>query len=559
MATAGEEPLLQSVDTRGRKPYGDSDVLGVLLRGENFLPRVLVMGERAVVSAAQPLAAAAGVEMIRAGGNAVDAAIAANAALTVVRPGSCGIGGDLFALVYDPRDGRVHCVNGSGRAPAGATQSRYVDMGWDEMPKRGPLAVTVPGCVDGWRHLHQRFAAREWSSLFEPAIGYARDGWPISPATHRSIARGGSSDEFSDVWKENYVSHLPAGPGGLFRTPNLAKAFEAIAREGADAFYQGEIGAELARTVQDAGGFLTPADLADHATTEEEPIRARYAGHDVYQTPPNSQGLVALIGLQVLERLGEGPLTDSEAGRIHRQLAAYLEGLRIRDAHVADPQWMTRDVEHLIDSAACAEIARGIDLNSPAIGPLDLRFGGDTTALAAADSDGWVVVLIQSLFHGMGSRVTVPGWGIVLHSRGAGFNLQEGHPNCLAPNKRPLHTLCASIVCRENEPVIGFGTEGGHLQPQVHMQVLSRMLNDGANVQEAIEAPRWCYDVEKKNVRLEGRIASEAAGELEAFGYPVQIDRAYSSMGQSHGVQVLQSGTLAGGADPRSEGYVLWL
>lgn len=449
------------------------------------MPRPLVMGRRAVVAAAHPLAAQAGIAVLQAGGNAVDAAIAANAAVGVVRPGSCGVGGDLFALVFDPRDGHVHFVNGSGPSPAAATVDAYRARGLSEMPANGPLSITVPGCVDGWHVLHQRFGRMPWRDLFAPAIALADDGYPITPPSWRSLSHMAKSADYPPAWHEAYARFLPDRPGGTYRIPQLGRALAAIAQGGRDAFYHGDIAKAMVATVQGAGGLLALDDLAAHASTFDRPLRVDYADHIIYQTPPNTQGLVTLIGLKVLEQLrGRGRRNDGGPGgirggepsggahglsnpvsaRIHMQVAAYLEALKLRDLFVADPAWMPRPAASFLEAEALQRLADSIDLTRPATGPAGATRVGDTTALATADADGWVVVLIQSLFANMGSRVTVPGWGIVLQNRGYGFRLEEGHPNAVAPRKRPMHTLNASLVCRNGRPVIGFATEGGHLQ-----------------------------------------------------------------------------------------------
>ncbi|HXF57652.1 MAG TPA: gamma-glutamyltransferase family protein [Actinomycetota bacterium] len=547
----------------------------------------------ACVASPHYLASAAGLAVLASGGNAVDAAVATNLTLGVVAPYLCGFGGDLFAMVW--RDG-VAAYNGSGRAPVAATpeavraalESRRGPGGPEgsaadgpegsaagepegsgaaegpdgslaprHVPLFGPLSVTVPGAPEAWFALLDRFGTRSFGDLARWALRYAREGFPVSARAAESFerARGRyAGHPWAEAWFEAYGS---VRAGSELRQPELARTIELLAEDGPDAYYRGPIGEAIARCVRSLGGLLSEEDLAAHRGQWVEPLRAPYREVEVLELPPNTQGATALEALRIVE--AAGPLPPDGPDRHHLLIEATKLALLDRDTHLGDPDHMRVPAERLLADDWVGERAR-------AIGPLrasrlppgrDLPPG--TAYLCAADREGTLVSLIQSNFTGFGSGVRVPGWGINLQNRGASFTLDPSHVNAVGPRKRPLHTLIPAMALREGRPWLAFGTMGGQGQPQFQLQLLVRVVDDGEDLQRAVDAPRWLVSSEDWSVEAESRFGVRFAAELRARGHELRLAGAYESIfGHAHAIAVTPQGYLAA-TDPRAEGAAVGL
>ncbi|MGH3682357.1 MAG: gamma-glutamyltransferase family protein, partial [Natronosporangium sp.] len=478
-----------------------------------------VYAPRGVCATSQPLAAAAGAGVLQRGGNAVDAAIATATALTVLQPISNDIGGDLFAMVWDGQ--RLHGLNGSGRAPAALTRDEVEPGPGGGMPERGWPPVTVPGAPAGWRDLHDRFGSLPFRELLADAIGYAEHGYPVSPSVAQQwrvgVARhatltGPEYDEWGRVWT---IDGQAPRAGQRWRNPDAARTLRLIADSRAEAFYHGEIGQALADHAARTGGFLTTADLAGHSSSWVEPVAADYHGHQVWELPPNGQGIAALLALSILDGLDLSGADEAE--RRHIEIEAMKLGFADAQAYVADPD--------LVDVPTAALLRRAYaDRRRAEIGPVaaDPKPGdpirGGTVYLCTADADGLMVSLIQSNFMGFGSYVAVPGYGFGLQNRGAGFSLDPDHPNVLAPGKRPFHTIIPGFLTRDGAPVGPFGVMGGHMQPQGHLQLLVRTLDEGLDPQAALDAPRWFWAAGRR-VHAEPELGDAVLAGLRARGH----------------------------------------
>lgn len=499
---------------------------------------------------------------MRMGGNAVDAAIAVNAVLNVTQPGQCGIGGDLFALVYFRREGRVRFLNASGRSPKSADPERFLAQGSRHVPQRGIYSVTVPGCVDGWAKLHEAYGTLPLATLLEPAVRLAREGFPISHYMASLIEAHLRLDPHP-TWLQTYAPHGRAPrPGAIFRQPDLAATLEAIGREGRDAFYCGRVAEAAVALGKEFGGWFSLEDFAEHTSDWGEPISTEYHGYTVYETPPNTQGFAALMGLNVMAGWRDRGWAWDDPDRVHHMVEAKKRIYVERDAHVADPAFYRAPLERLLSEKTAAEIRASIDPERA--GPIHdspLRLGG-TTYFAIADAEGNLVSCVQSLYKGFGALVVPPGTGVSLHNRGAHFSLRPDHPNRLEPRKRPFHTLIASMAFRGSEPVLVFGTMGGCGQPQTHMQVFANLFDYGMDIQTAIEAPRWAHDIAdavapQNELFVEARFGEKVLAELVRRGHKVRVMDAYDPRaGNAQGI-VIEQGVYMGGADPRGDGVAI--
>jgi gamma-glutamyltranspeptidase/glutathione hydrolase len=535
-----------------------------------------VYAPRGAVATSQPLAAAAGLAALRRGGNAVDAAIATAVALTVVQPGSNDIGGDLFALVWDGNT--LHGLNGSGRSPAAFTPELVRERGAgttasaalggaqagaaEVVPERGWLPVTVPGAPAGWRDLHERFGALPFPDLFTDAIGYAEHGYPVSPTvaagwnrTVQVLHAALSGPEFTE-WSRVFA---PGGraprAGERWRNPDAARTLRLIADTGADAFYRGEIAAAVVDFAARTGGLLCAEDLDKHTSTWVEPISASYRGYEIWEIPPNGQGLAALIALQVLEGFDLAGASLEE--RLHWQIEAMKLGFADAHAYVADPDHAPTPVSELLDNGYAARRRALIGPSASMPGPGDPLRGG-TVYLCAADAGGMMVSLIQSNYMGFGSHVVVPGTGFTLQNRGAGFVLEPGHPNVAAPGKRPFHTIIPGFLTRGGAPVGPFGVMGGHMQPQGHVQVVLGTVDDGLDPQRVLDRPRWYWHAGTE-VRVEPGMVADEAGRvavdgLRRRGHDVRVgDPGHFGYGQA--IWRLPDGAgYVAGSEPRADG-----
>jgi gamma-glutamyltranspeptidase / glutathione hydrolase len=515
---------------------------------------------RGMVVTPHPLATGTGVEVLRAGGSAVDAAVAANATLAVVYCNACGLGGDAFALVWDPREGRLHGFNGSGRSPAALTIDAVRAAGHDAMPQRGPLTIDVPGAVDAWVQLLDRFGRRSLADALLPAARTAEDGYELTAITARAIRA--ALPAFDDAARA--VFSAAGGPGDTFRQPLLAVTLRTIADGGREAFYGGPIGKEVARAVQDAGGALTPDDIAEHRGDWVDPISTVYGGVEVATIPPNSQGITALMALNVLSTL-DWPM-DSPVARLHAQIEAIKVAWSERDRCVADPDrglaetsvLLSRDHSRWLGSRLSrGEAHRYTPTNPP---------GGGTVYLCAADSDGMMVSLIESNYMGFGSGIMGGRTGIMLQNRGAYFSLDPSHPNALAPRSRTLHTLMPGMLLRDGRAEVALGAMGGDGQPQTMVQLVTGLLDDGLDPQAVVDRPRWVVGTEGAGLPL-GHVSLEADGwdasiveALEALGHDAAlIEPRTPATGWAQVIRRRPDGSYEGGADPRADSLVAGL
>jgi gamma-glutamyltranspeptidase / glutathione hydrolase len=503
-----------------------------------------------VVATPHYLASSAGLAMLASGGNAVDAALAANLTLAVVTPYMCGVGGDLLAIVWD---GEVNAYRGVGRAPANATLDAVRrEAGSDTMPTFGPHPCTVPGGVDGWFTLLERWGTRSFAEVSAAAVAYAEDGFPLTRRGAWFFGRNAMAFEHFGLFDfGNYYGSPTAG--SWLRQPELARTLRTLSDEGPDVYYRGRIGAAIAERLQRAGGFMATDDLAAHTGAWVEPLRATVRGTEVLELPPPTQGVTALEALRIAHGFdlgADGP------DREHLLIEAMKLALGDRDLHVGDPDAMTTRAESLLADDFIADRRSLIDPASARQLAPRLTPHGGTIYLNAADHDGLLVSLIQSNFFGAGCGLRVDEWGINLHNRGSGFNLLDGHPNAFGPKKMPLHTLIPGLALRDGKPWLVFGSEGGHGQAQTHLQVLTRMLVDEADPQAAISAPRFTVDPESGRVAVEDRFDPAWIDELRGRGHEIDVVPAHRhGPGIAHAIECLHPGYRAG-SDPRAEGGV---
>ena len=525
--------------------------------------RSMVMSTRGIVAAENPLAAQAGAVLLATGGHAVDAAIAANAVMGVVAPMMNGVGGDLFAIVYDASTGSIHGLNASGWAPAGATIEFLTSRGMTTMPQAGIHSVTVPGAVSGWMALHEKFGHESIDSILSAAIFHAEEGFPVSEITALEWL-GGVPALQAD--RNAAALYLPGGrspaAGEIFRNPDLSRTLQAIGRDGAHAFYSGEIAKRILKCSAEQGGAHTAADFEEYNAEWVTPLTTNYRGWDVYEIPPNSQGIAALVMLNILEGL---PLTDMGRGSaetlhamIEAKKLAYADMLR----HAGDPRFSRVPVEALLSKAYARRRAALIDperaANSVDAGHLP-EHGGDTTYLCAIDAIGNIVSLIQSNFASFGSGVVPNGAGFALQSRGGLFTLDPSHPNALEPRKRPLQTVIPGFMRRDHLS-IAFGVMGGWNQPQAHVQFISNVVDHGLNIQQALEAPRFVkLTFSGTDVMMESRFPEDVRRGLERKGHEIDLQGEFSNMvgGGQAVMHDARSGVNYGSSDPRKDGAAI--
>jgi gamma-glutamyltranspeptidase/glutathione hydrolase len=498
------------------------------------------------------LASATGLAVLATGGNAMDAAVATNLTLGVVTPYLCGYGGDLFAIVW--KDG-VHAYNGSGRAPAAATPEAVRNsVGGEQMPTFGPHSVTVPGAVEAWFALLERFGTRWFGDLVRPARRYAHEGFVLTARAEASLARAREVFAGSPEWMAVYGE---ASAGHLLRQSGLTRTIDMLSTDGPDAIYRGQIGQAIVEQVRSLGGLMAEEDLMEHRGDWVQPISIDYRGVEILELPPNTQGVAVLEALRIVQEWGELP--PDGADRHHLLIEAMKLALADRDAHVTDAGSMKVSPQDLLTDAWTSDRVRALDprkASEPASGRAAV---GGTAYMCAADGDGMCVSLIQSNYMGFGSGVTVPDWGINLQNRGAYFSLDPGHVNVIAPRKRTLHTLIPAMALRDGRPWFVFGSMGGDGQAQTHLQLLTRIVDDGEDVQRAIAAPRWVVSPEDWSVVAESRFDARWVDDLRARGHDVSLTAELDPlMGHAHAILVERQG-YAGATDPRAEGAVLGL
>ena len=462
------------------------------ITGHSFATRSEVIAQNGMAATSHPLATQVAIDVLKSGGSAIDAAIAANAVLGLMEPTGCGIGGDLFALVWDAKTQKLHGLNASGRSPKDLTLEYFKENNLTKVPSYGPLPVTVPGAVDGWFELHKKFGVLPMDKVLEPAITYARKGFPVTELIAYYMQRSAYVLGKYPNFKETYMPNgkMPA-KGEIFRNLDLANTYEKIAKGGRDAFYKGDIAKTIASYIKEQGGFLSYDDLASHKSEWVEPVSANYRGYDVWELPPNGQGIAALQILNILEGFDIASMGFGSAEYLHHFIEAKKLAYEDRAHHYADMQHANVPLERLISKEYATERRKLLNQNRAARsyepGSLDTP---STIYLTVADKDGNMVSLIQSNYRGMGSGMTPWGLGFVLQDRGEGFNLAEGFLNTYAPGKRPFHTIIPGFITKDGKPYVSFGVMGGGMQPQGHVQIVVNMIDFGMNLQEAGDAPR---------------------------------------------------------------------
>ncbi len=532
--------------------------------------RSVAVGRNGMIATSQALASSAGLKVLQDGGNAVDAAVTAAAVLAVVEPSMNGIGGDLLAIVWDAKNQRVHALDATGRSAYAATPEEFVRRGLTSMPGDGPLPVDVPGVVDGWDQLLGRFGTIPLAAAMQPAIRYAREGFPV-----QEIIAAGWNDSAVRLAQDAAAAKtfLPGGRapkfGEMFANPRLAHSLELMASGGREVFYKGTISRAIAADMRARRGLLDERDFAEHTSVWLEPLRSSYRGIDVLEMPPSTQGFVALEMLNILEGEDIAALGHNSTDYLHLVAEAKKIAFADRAAYLADRDAMSKDVmptlvsKHYavtrrseIESHAARAYAAG-RLAAPipaAAAEFTGHDRGDTVYLTAADGHGNVISLIQSLFASFGAGIVAGETGIALHNRGSGFTLMSGHPNQIGPHKRPLHTLVPAMLLRDGRPWVAFGVMGGDNQAQAHAQVVMNLIDFGMNIQEAGEAARMRHGGEE--LFLESGIAEEVRSGLAARGHIVRDGR--GAMGGFQGILIEPtSGVLMGGSDPRKDGLAI--
>lgn len=513
----------------------------------------------AMIATPHFLASTIGIEVVRDGGSAVDAAIAANAALAVLLPDQTSIGGDCFFMVWEPSAESPAGFNGSGRAPARADADQVRGAGFGAMPRRGPWTVTVPGTVDAWFHAHERYGRLPMSRLLAPASNLARDGFEISPRLAAAIAANAADLALDPVAAAIFLNGGAApAPGFRLANPGLANSLDRIGVEGRSAFYEGPIAAAILSVAGGDNGWLSEEDLARHAGAWVEPVSTTYRGATLWEIPPNSQGITAQLALKLMEREAFGTTWDDPAW-LHVQIEAKKRAFSIRDQYLGDPGAMSVSVEVVLDSGTVDRLWS--DFDPWASTPGQATLPGDTVYLATIDRDGLAVSLIQSIYQGFGSGLVAGDTGIVLQNRGSYFSLVPGHPNELAGGKRPLHTLMPGMIDIPGGWRGPLGTQGGDAQAQIHMQLVSHLVDDGADPVTAVERARWFAGdarYEPYAVVVEAGMRFESIEGLQQRGHQVtQVEPGWPHAGFAQAVlRDSSTGELAGAADPRAEGSV---
>jgi gamma-glutamyltranspeptidase / glutathione hydrolase len=526
--------------------------------------RSMVISRRGVVAAENPLAAQAGASVLAHGGNAVDAAIATNAVMGVVEPMMNGIGGDLFAIVYDAKTGKLYGLNASGWAPAGLSIEFLKSKGVSKMPQEGIQSVTVPGAVDGWSQLLARFGTKKFSEVLAPAIYYTREGFPVP---EWDAAYWAGEVDLLKQDKNAAATYLPGGDsprvGEIFRNPDLARSLEAIASGGRDAYYKGAAAHSIVALSARLGGTMTAADLADYSSEWVDPISTTYRGWTVYEIPPNGQGIAVLEMLNIMEQFSFAQFGHDSTDALHAMIEAKKLAYADMYRYVADPKFSQIPVHGMLSKEYASQRAKLVDMakaNCDVLpGEPQLATSGDTTYLTVTDGDGNMVSLIQSNYSGFGSGLVADGTGFALQNRGGLFSLDPDSPNKLAGHKRPLHTIIPGFMSNGRKR-IAFGIMGGFNQAQAHAQFVSNVVDFGMNIQEALEAARFRkVTFAGCDVDLEDRIPAAVRDGLTQRGHKINLHGAYSAtMGGGQAVQRdISSGVNYGASDPRKDGEAI--
>ena len=533
------------------------------ITGEPFASRSEVIGTNGMVATSHPLATQIGLDVLKSGGNAVDAAIAANAALGLMEPTGNGIGGDLFAIVWDAKTKKLYGLNASGPAPKSLSIEYFKENNLEKIPAYGPLPVSVPGAVDGWVKLHERFGNKKFSTLFEPTIAYAIDGFPVSELIayylDGSAKRFADYPNFKDVWMKNGSTPKK---GEIFKNPELAKTLGEISKTKRESFYEGQLATTMANFIQEQGGFLSFEDLKNYQAEWVEPVSSNYRGYDVWELPPNGQGIAALQILNLLEHFDINAMGLFSAEYIHHFVEAKKLAFADRAKYYADPAFNNIDIQTLISKEYAKERLSLIDSNKAALtDEAGILKQGDTIYLTTADKDGNMVSLIQSNYRGMGSGMVPPGLGFMLQDRGELFSLDPTHANALEGGKRPFHTIIPAFITKDGEPFVSFGVMGGATQPQAHAQIVINLVDFGMNLQEAGDAPRIVHSgssqptdeimLDGGSISLEKGFGEAIKKELEELGHTIKYDK-----GSFGGYQAImkKDGVYFGASESRKDG-----
>lgn len=532
--------------------------------GNMGVTRSEVIAVHGMAATSQPLCTQVALDILKAGGNAVDAAIAANACLGLMEPTGNGMGGDLFAIIWDPKTEQLYGLNASGRSPMNLSREWFIENGYTSIPSHGPLPVSVPGCVDGWFELHGKFGSMDMDKIFAPAIQYAEEGYPVSELIAYYMGRSSwlsKFPNFGDVFMPD--GNMPQ-KGDVFKNPALANTFRKIAKGGRDAFYKGEIAKTIAEHVQSQGGFLSYDDMANHKSEWVTPVSTNYRGYDVWELPPNGQGIAALQILNIMEGYDVAEMGFGSSEYIHHFVEAKKLAFEDRAKYYADPAFNEIPTKWLISKEYAEERRALIDPDQSAraydAGKLE---AGETIYMTVADESGLMVSLIQSNYRGMGSGITPPGLGFVLQDRGELFTLEEGHYNSFEPGKRPFHTIIPAFITKDDKPWISFGLMGGAMQPQGHAQIVMNLIDFGMNLQEAGDAPRISHGGSSQPtgevmtdggwVSLESGIDYQEIKELMEKGHKVRF-----SNGIYGGYQAImydaEKGVFYGASESRKDG-----
>ncbi|MEX2138385.1 MAG: gamma-glutamyltransferase [Pirellulales bacterium] len=540
--------------------------------GEEFRTRSPVIARHGIVATSQPLAAQAGLEILKAGGNAVDAAIATNAMLGLMEPASCGIGGDLFAIVWDAKTQKLYGLNASGRSPYAHTRELFKQKGLKEIPITGPLSWSVPGTVSGWEQLREQFGTKPYDQLLGPAIKYAEEGFAVTPVIAGEWSGGEKSlRQWPDSAKTFLIDGHAPRAGQIFSNPRLAASYRAIARDGAKAYYRGDIARQIVEWSENNGGLITMKDFADHKAEWVEPVSTNYRGYDVWELPPNVQGIAVLQILNLMEPHDVREMGFGSADHLHLFLEAKKLAFADRARHYFDPDFGQPPVERLISKEYARERGKLIDMQRAAKqvahGDIDVALkSADTVYITVVDKDRNCCSLIQSNYFGFGSTVVPGDVGFVMQNRGTLFALDPKHPNRLEPHKRPFHTIIPAFVTKDGRPWFCFGVMGGDMQPQGHVQVLVNMIDFGMNPQLAGDAPRVRHDgsatptgqpheASGGTVIADRGISNEVVEELKRRGHVLKRD---SAGGGYQGILIdWQNNVLIGGSEPRKDGQAV--
>ena len=539
------------------------------ITGELFATRSEVIAQNGMVASSHPLATQIGIDILKKGGNAIDAAIAVNAALGLMEPTGCGIGGDLFAIVWDPKGKKLHGLNASGPSPQSLSLDFFLENNYEGIPFYGALPVSVPGAVAGWIALHDKFGNLTVDQILSPAIHYAKNGFPLSELIahymQRSVKRFIRAD-YPNI-KETYIDpnggKLPR-EGEIFKNPLLAETYKTIAEKGKQGFYTGKVARAIAEEVQLQGGFLTTADLSSFEVEWIDPVSINYRGYDVWELPPNGQGIAALQILKILEGYDFSNIDFGSDKHIHLFTEAKKLAFEDRAKFYADMSFSDVPVEILL-SESYADQRRALIKEKASMYSSGQISAGETIYMTVADKDGYMVSLIQSNYFGMGSGVVPEGVGFMLQNRGALFSLDENHANAYAPNKRPFHTIIPAFVTKDGSPFLSFGVMGGDFQPQGHAQIVMNIVDFGMNTQEAGDAPRWDHKgsssprgneaINKGEIRVESGIPYKTIRQLMSRGHDVGY-----TLGEFGGFQAImwdeKNKVFRGASESRKDGQV---